>query len=180
MRPISRTARGLLILAAAIVCAIGLTMALFQDAATRQAPSPTSETEEEVVVEPIEWQSDLDSAFAQAEQEGKLVLLEYTSDRCRYSARMESETLSEPSIISAVQQFVPVRAFPDDSETKERYNLNAPPSYLVLRPDGEVLTDYIGYRPSEVFLVELENAIRKDRGEPLEAVPTVAFSIGGN
>ena len=192
--------KSLFILAAAIVCAIGLAVVLLQgtgqDAgdqgtslAVRQTATPTNETqsesasgepgEPEDVPEAIAWQSGLDGALAQAEQEGKLVLLEYTSDRCSYCARMEKDTLAKPTIISAVQQFVPVRAFPDNVETKARYGLNSTPSFLALKPNGDVLTDYVGYRPAKVFLVELENAIRMSQGKPLKKVPTTGLKIGG-
>ncbi len=196
----SKKSKGLSILAATIVCTIGLVVTLCQGtdqdgaeqatpSAVKQTATPTSKAQTEAAsaepdqakasVEPIAWQSDLDGALAQAEQDGRLVLLEYTSDRCAYCARMENDTLSRPNIISAAQQFVPVRAFPDDAEIKTRYGLNSTPSYLVLKPDGDVLTDYVGYRPPEVFLVELENAIRMDQGKPLKKVPTTGFKIGG-
>lgn len=127
----------------------------------------------------IQWQDDLRKALATAKEEGRLVLLAYMADDCAFCVRMDRDTLSKPSVVAAVQKFVPVRATPKSPRIRylrQKYDLKYTPSHVVLNPSGQVVVAYNGYRPEAVFLMDLKNATMKAEGKAQK--PTTRYRGG--
>ncbi len=96
----------------------------------------------------VEWCEWGPSAFEDAAEAGKPVLLALTvpwSPECR---AMDARTYGEPRIAANVNDgFVPVRVDADrHPRVRERYNMGGFPSTVFLTPDGEVLSGatYLG------------------------------------
>ncbi|MFC6989296.1 DUF255 domain-containing protein [Haloplanus sp. GCM10025708] len=96
----------------------------------------------------VEWRDWSDSAFAEAREEGKPVLLALTATWCADCHEMDVETYGEPRIAANLNDgFVPIRVDVDRRpRVRERYNMGGFPSTVFLTPDGELLTGtgYLG------------------------------------
>jgi hypothetical protein len=94
---------------------------------------------EDTRVEWREWGAD---AFAEAEREGKPVLLALSATWCDTCHDMDEETYGEPRIAANLNDgFVPVRVDVDrHPRVRERYNMGGFPSTVFATPDGEVIT----------------------------------------
>ncbi len=106
----------------------------------------------------LSWQTDLLAAMAQAQKEGKLVLIEFTgSDWCTYCIELKRTLLSTPEFAAyvspafvPVQIDVPIRRKLDpqllarNKEICERYKVPGYPTLMVLTPQGQVVGGFRG------------------------------------
>jgi thiol:disulfide interchange protein len=84
----------------------------------------------------------LDEAIALANAEGKNVLVEYTSRTCPYCRQMDSQTLANASVKSALsEKVVYFRTVKESNPTEftDRFGSQPTPSYAVVSASGDVL-----------------------------------------
>jgi hypothetical protein len=100
----------------------------------------------------VEWRDWGQSAFDEASEAGKPVLLALTATWCDGCHEMDAETYADPRIAANVNDgFVPVRVDVDrHPRVRERYNMGGFPSTVFTTPTGEVLTG-AGYLDPESF-----------------------------
>ncbi len=106
----------------------------------------------------VAWLTDLPAALAQAEREGKLVLIEFTgSDWCTYCIELKRTVLSTPAFAAFVApSFVPVeidvpirRDFDQEllkrnQDICQRLKVPGYPTLMVLTPQGQVVGGFRG------------------------------------
>ena len=100
----------------------------------------------------VEWRDWGQSAFDEANEAGKPVLLALTATWCDGCHEMDAETYADPRIAANVNDgFVPVRVDVDrHPRVRERYNMGGFPSTVFTTPTGEVITG-AGYLDPESF-----------------------------
>jgi hypothetical protein len=100
----------------------------------------------------VEWRDWGQSAFDEASEAGKPVLLALTATWCDGCHEMDAETYADPRIAANVNDgFVPVRVDVDrHPRVRERYNMGGFPSTVFTTPTGEVITG-AGYLDPESF-----------------------------
>ena len=78
-------------------------------------------------METINWRDWSDEAFNEAEQTGKLVLLDISAVWCHWCHVMDETTYSNPTVVDIVNKsFVPVRVDNDrNPDINTRYNICA-------------------------------------------------------
>lgn len=121
------------------------------------------------------WTTSAPAALAQAKKDHKLVLLDFTgSDWCPPCKRLEAEILSQPRFLDyAKTNLVLVQVdFPAqkkqsaalreaNNELQEKYNVQGYPTLLLLKPDGTVIWNHVGYlEGGPSALVEQVEAIK--------------------
>jgi thiol:disulfide interchange protein len=101
----------------------------------------------------VAWGQDLSQALATANQQGKPVLINFTSAGCVYCKQMEREVIPQEEVLSEIAEFVPVKidAWKDEA-TAARYGVGGLPGYVVTRPDGAPVLATSGFRPAEEFI----------------------------
>ena len=105
------------------------------------------------------WGGDLSVAQARADQLGKPVLVQFTTDGCMYCVRMERNVLPVPEVKAAVSDFEAVRIrWPQEGEIVERYGVEVFPTFLVINPDGTPIKGITGYVPQQEFIQFLQRA----------------------
>ena len=133
---------------------------------------------------PKGWSEDYAAACETAKKENKFVLLAFSgSDWCGWCMKMEKEIYSNKSFIDGVKKrFIPVMI--DSPQNKEilsplakkqnaklvkEFNVHGYPSTVVVRPNGEVVKRFGGYRQGgpQAFLDELNAAA--DAVDPAKA-----------
>ncbi len=103
----------------------------------------------------------LDQHLAQAQNQSKLVMLDYYADWCTDCIRMEESTLLDPQVQQILKQdFIALQVDvtdPNDDERaaiKKRYNVFGPPAVLFFDRDGHQVKDknFYGYKSPADFL----------------------------
>ncbi len=89
----------------------------------------------------IPWNAWGPEAFAQAEREGKPILLSISAVWCHWCHVMDETTYSDPGVIDAIRrQFVPIRVDNDERpDINARYNMGGWPTTAFLSADGTTL-----------------------------------------
>lgn len=101
----------------------------------------------------IPWEKDLNSAFAKAKKERKILMVMAVSDGCVWCEKMKKKTLSNPQVAEKLKNYVLVLA---DRETKDE-NGQLPafkhvPIIFFMTHKKEVLDNLRGYFSAEDFL----------------------------
>jgi uncharacterized protein len=89
----------------------------------------------------IQWQRWGESAFGQAKEQGKPVLLAISAVWCHWCHVMDETSYSDPAVIEQINaRFIPVRVDNDQRpDINARYNMGGWPTTALLTPEGEVL-----------------------------------------
>ncbi len=89
----------------------------------------------------IRWRPWGGSAFAEAKEQGKPVLLAISAVWCHWCHVMDETSYSDPAIIEQINaRFIPVRVDNDQRpDVNARYNMGGWPTTVLLTPEGEVL-----------------------------------------
>ncbi|MBX5466827.1 MAG: DUF255 domain-containing protein [Firmicutes bacterium] len=101
----------------------------------------------------IPWQPFSPEVFAQAEAEGKLVLLSISAVWCHWCHVMDETTYSDDAVIARLSRdFIPVRVDNDQRpDVNLRYNLGGWPTTAVLTPRGEILAGGTYLNPEQLL-----------------------------
>lgn len=124
-----------------------------------------------------EWLTDFDAAKAQAAEQGKAVLVNFTgSDWCGYCMRMKRYVLDKPEFDAyAADKFVllevdiPRRGLSKEEYEKRaglcrQYDVSGFPTFAVLNPTGELLGGFSGERPDVASLASvLDISLKRGR-----------------
>lgn len=101
----------------------------------------------------IPWEKDLDTAFAKAKNENKILLVMAVSDGCVWCEKMKKKTLSNPKVAKQLENYVLVMA---DRETKDENEQLPPfkhvPVIFFMTHEKETLDSLRGYFTPEDFL----------------------------
>ena len=124
-----------------------------------------------------QWLTSVPAATAQAKKENKLILLDLTgSDWCGWCKKLDAETFSKSEFtgyarknLVLVEVDFPAQK-PQSAELKaankalqEKYRVSGYPSLVVLKPDGTVVWNQVGYLAGgpEAMIAKLDEAKRK-------------------
>jgi uncharacterized protein len=90
----------------------------------------------------ISWHPWSSSAFEEARQAGKPILLSISAVWCHWCHVMDETTYSHPGIIDLInREYVPIRVDNDvRPDINQRYNMGGWPSTAFLTPSGDILT----------------------------------------
>jgi protein disulfide-isomerase len=105
------------------------------------------------------WLTNFSAAKAQAENQHKLVLMNFTgSDWCPCCIQMEKEILSQPEFTDYAQKnlVLVLVDFPEhkaqsytlkvsNDALQDKYNIQGYPTLIEVNPDGKVLWKHLGY-----------------------------------
>lgn len=86
------------------------------------------------------WHSQLTPALAEAQRDGKPVLIDFWATWCKNCLTMNKTTFKDPAVVSRLERYVKVKyqaENPDDPATRavmERFGVIGLPTYVVLKP----------------------------------------------
>jgi thioredoxin-related protein len=105
---------------------------------------------------PIQWQTSYDKGMRQAMEQRRRVLLEFVSRVSPDCTEMDMRVFSDAEVQKLMQKFVAVRLDTMfDKELTRYFNVQATPSFYVIRPDGQVVAAHSGKMDAEKFRVFL-------------------------
>lgn len=150
-----------------------------EEEAEPEAPQPTPGAQQEAPEQKLSQETNFEAAAQRAEQEGKLLLVEFTgSDWCGACMQMHRSVLDKPEFAAGIRHgFIPVYLdYPrkteqpaelkkQNSELARRFAIQGFPTLLVLTPAGELCGGFAGCRTrvQDVLdiLGEAQHAARK-------------------
>jgi uncharacterized protein YyaL (SSP411 family) len=122
----------------------------------------------------IHWQPWGNAAFAEAIRLDKPIFLVISSLWCQWCHIMDETTLSEPSIITIVNNdYIPIRVDSDlRPDVNQRYNQNGWPSIVLLSSEGEILWGGVYVPPKQMlyYLGHIRRYYSEHRTEITEQV----------
>ncbi len=115
----------------------------------------------------IEWREDAATARAEAQRDGKPMLVDFGADWCGACNELDHQTFSDPRVVAEAQRFVTVRVdLSADTQTPEKWALlrgyaqNGLPLVVLHGPDGREITRVTGFLPPDEFLARMREVTR--------------------
>ncbi|WP_242513149.1 protein-disulfide reductase DsbD [Halochromatium salexigens] len=113
--------------------------------------------------EPIKTVTDLDQAVAEAQAQGKPVMLDFYADWCVSCKEMERYTFPDPAVQQAMERYVLLQAdvtandAADKALMQERFGIPGPPAMLFFDAEGQEQRGWrlVGFVPAEEFAAHL-------------------------
>ncbi len=110
----------------------------------------------------INWEADLESAFAKAAKENRPIVVVVESLHCRWCKKMIHKTLENRSISKRLENYIVVRAEKDEEETRsELPEVRFVPTIFFMTPKREILERVTGYFNVEDFNSWIDDAEKK-------------------
>ena len=111
------------------------------------------------------WTEDLPAAKAQAQNENKLLFLEFSTEWCPYCRHVEQRIMPQAEVAPKLQQMVLVHLDGDKAEVgplMEQYKVEGYPTYIILSSAGEELQRFSAVSSKDEFLQYLAKASAAD------------------
>jgi protein disulfide-isomerase len=137
----------------------------------------------------INWQSQLKTAHAQAQAEGKLLLLHFYDDNCVWCDRLEAGAFQSPEVASAIEKnFVPVKIHAGRNPTiASTFKVSRFPTDVIVTPQGQALTHTVSPQDPSRYVAMLAQSLQGPEGAangtmvagatpPAEAAPQPSYA----
>ncbi len=118
----------------------------------------TSQALEQHTNNAIAWQAWSPEVFAQAEKEGKLVLLDLMAEWCTWCKKMDKLTYHDRQVIEVINKnYIPVRADQDKHpKLAMRYKNYGPPTTVIYNSTGTEIIKRPGYMEAQILFWMLD------------------------
>jgi thioredoxin:protein disulfide reductase len=115
----------------------------------------------------IHSRAELDAQLSKAQEDKKLVLLDFYADWCISCKEMEINTFANPQVSQELKQFVLLQAdvtanSPENQALLKRFGLFGPPGILIFNQSSQEQKDQriIGYMPPQRFIERLQKLLQ--------------------
>lgn len=111
----------------------------------------------------VAWESDLAKALSRADGEGKLVMVDFYTDWCRWCDVLDQKTFTDAAVQDGLRRLITVKLDADRGgrDAARRYGVEGFPTMVFLDGRGTEVGRIPGYLPPTEFLSELEAILRK-------------------
>lgn len=119
----------------------------------------------------LKWSQDYPTALKQAEKEKKPLLIDFTTDWCGWSKKMDREVISEADVQKTLNKYILVRVNPersdDNNKVAERFGVSGFPHFVIANYKGEDIGQLEGYAEKKEFLEFIEKYPKFFENNPL-------------
>ena len=159
---------GLVVLTYAVFLLVGIATHQQRDAVQLLCVAAVACEEQPVLpFQKVKTADELQQTLAEAQAQGRWVMLDFYADWCASCQEMALYTFSDPKVRDALSPVVLVQAdvtqnLPTDQALLKKFNLIGPPAILFFGPDQRERESYrvIGYMEAEKFLAQLGRFFR--------------------
>lgn len=102
----------------------------------------------------ISWNENLRTARAQAEQEGKLLLLHFYTDNCHWCDKLEAGAFKAPQLAEEMSKhYVPVKIHAaKNPQLTQEFRVDRFPTDVIVTPSGSVLTHGVSPQATQDYV----------------------------
>ena len=99
-----------------------------------------------------------EDGMKQASETGKLVVIDFHADWCKYCVKMDKETFTVDSVIKEMSEnFICISVDTDkEKELQAQYDAKSLPTFWFLESDGKRINFLPGFADASVFLAVLQ------------------------
>ena len=106
----------------------------------------------------LEWEKDINTAFAVAKKEHKNVMVFVEGENCRWCKKMKGRTLSDESVEKRLEKFVVVKVMREDPAAMAVLpDIQGVPTTFFMNENKKVLESAIGYWNVEDFIAYIND-----------------------
>lgn len=105
----------------------------------------------------INWNTDMNTAFQQAQASNKMVFADFYADWCHYCQEMDSVTYTDPDVQQRIaQSYIAVKIDTDDNpDLSSRYGIYGLPTIIIFNSNGQEIKRIEGYKSASQLLSQL-------------------------
>ncbi len=109
----------------------------------------------------IQWQTQLKAAHAQAQSEGKMLLLHFYDDNCVWCERLEKGAFQSPEVQAAIQKnYVPVKIHAGKSPSiATTFKVTRFPTDVIVTTQGQALSHSVSPQDPNAYVAMLSQPI---------------------
>jgi thioredoxin-related protein len=93
----------------------------------------------------LNWEKNLDTAFAKAAQEKRPLMIMVEGEHCRWCKKMEHRTLEDDTISGRLKKYVLVKIDKEGEDAKQLPPVKYVPTIFFMSPDKTILERVTGY-----------------------------------
>ena len=124
-------------------------------------PAPAEPARPTVVQGMMRFGEDFQQALAEAQRDGKPLLVFFTAEWCHYCHQMAGEAFVNPQVVDLSQRFVCVLIDADaQAEVCRQFRVSAYPTVQFVSPQGMLLNRMEGKRPSNQVMMAMQTALQ--------------------
>jgi thioredoxin-related protein len=110
----------------------------------------------------VHWEEDYASAVVTAQKVQKPIYVFISAAECRWCAKFEKETLSDPTVIKLLNDnFVAVHLVRDFDTIPSRFKQRPVPRHYFLSAKQQNLSEDLGFVEADIFADELKTILRR-------------------
>lgn len=129
--------------------------------------APVARVEAKAAKKGIQWQPSLQAAIKEAKRTGKPIMVDFFATWCGPCKMLDSETYTDASVIKESKRWISVKVDVDkEAKLAEKYKVSAMPTVAFLRPDGTLVTGFVGYQGPKDALKSIRAAYAKVKARP--------------
>ena len=129
----------------------------------------------------VNWRPDIASAMAEANKDGKIVMVDVFTDWCGWCTKMDEETYSDPGVSALLANVVTLKINPEKGGSGakyiESYKITGYPNILFLDRSGKLLDRIDGYMDTAKFSQKLIS-IYQNNGVAIASPPKPNTVVG--
>jgi thioredoxin-related protein len=105
----------------------------------------------------INWYAYADG-MAKAKETGRIIIIDFHADWCKYCVKMEKETFTDPRVYKLMNEsFIPISVDTEkEKQTAAQYAVRSLPTMMFLESSGEVINLLPGFVDADMFTTILE------------------------
>jgi thiol-disulfide isomerase/thioredoxin len=111
----------------------------------------------------ISWTENVDSAFAAAKSQGKLLMVDLYTDWCSWCKELDKRTYPDPAVIGLASDFIALKTNPEKdprgADLERKYAVQGYPAILFLEPDGTLVNRIEGFLEAAPFAKRMRTTL---------------------
>ena len=112
----------------------------------------------------LEWEKDLNSAFATAKKEQKNVMVLVEGENCRWCKKLKYRTLQDESVEKRLEKFVVVKVMRENpSSMSQLPHIKGVPTTFFMKANKDVVEQVIGFFNAEDFISYIDDVEKKTK-----------------